>query len=562
MTRLLALLLFLPTLAWGQVPISALPSATTLTGSELVPIVQGGVTKKATVSLISPLQSVRAFGAKCDGSTNDTAAIQAAFNASSWVIIPGAQCRFTLLTVTHPLRVSGATAADGTTGGSELRSTDTGTSNKITIGNGVTQLNGVTFEHLAMSAPSSIGGAMVFFNYTGDSGLSDVQMFSLNSTAHGVLAYQNNGIRFDHVRINLPTTSCWRFYSGAGSSGRTDDMEIDNSICLGDSLTAQTHMPNAIDLDGNVNTLVGSHINVVSAGRGIWQHNSVGATDKGAFIVLHDFETDFPYYQGILIDSGEGDYFSNVYVQGAATQAGVQINYNATQTTGDISFTGGKIANSRISPNVVINGTGVRIVGVNISGGGINATGTVPGVQLGAHAQDVVITGNIIGSIAGLVGATQTYGVQIDAGATNYLVNDNDLEGNATGTFIDNSGAPNISAGMTTNNLGAVTPTSNGSSIPLTGFTLNLGTSGSSPLPYANYAIFPGGTLATGTFLFPVHPYNTEALSIYSSQTVTALTLTPGSGDVISPTLTTIAAGHTLTFIYNLANHTWVQFGG
>ena len=515
-----------------------------------------------------PVNVKRDYGAVCNGTANDTVALQNAFNAAgaSEVQIPNSTCLYTTLTINHPVRIVGQTAADGSTGSSVLQSTDATTANKITIGNGSVQLNGVMFENLDLTAPNSTGGAVLFFDDASDTGTSRVQMYNLGSTAYGVLSYQVNAIHFDHMRINNPQTACWKYYSGSGTTGRTDDMEMDDDICLGQATGgggSGSPLPTCVEMDGNVNTLVGHHFNCVDPGKGLWIHDDVGATSAGNFATLYDFEVDFPNASGVEIDSGTGYYFSDIYCQGAATAPCFEINYNATasDTVGDISITGGKIVNSRVSTNLLINGVGVRVTGVNFAGGGIFATGTVPGVEIGAHAANVTFTGNTSGTVSGLEGETATYGVQIDSGAEFYVVADNDLSGNVTGSFLDNSGAPNVSAGSTVNNLGGVVPNSNGSSVPLTGFSLNLGTTGASPLAYANYAIFPAGTLATGTFLFPAGAYNTEQVSIFSSQTVTALTLTPGAGDAISPSATTIAAGHTLRYIYNLANKVWVQFG-
>ena len=85
---------------------------------------------------------------------------------------------------------------------------------------------------------------------------------------------------------------------------------------------------------------------------------------------------------------------------------------------------------------------------------------------------------------------------------------------------------------------------------PLTGTTINAD-------GVAKVMLTPAGTIAALTITMPVTPANGQTFAVYSTQTVTALTLTPGPGTTI-PSVTTVGSGSPVKLIYNSGSKAWV----
>ena len=91
---------------------------------------------------------------------------------------------------------------------------------------------------------------------------------------------------------------------------------------------------------------------------------------------------------------------------------------------------------------------------------------------------------------------------------------------------------------------------------PLTGAIIAL------PAGTAKLMLKPAGTIATLTVTLPASTalFDGEELFIYSSQTVTALTVTAGSGTTLTPTITTVGVAAPVKLIYSQDATTWLLF--
>lgn len=90
---------------------------------------------------------------------------------------------------------------------------------------------------------------------------------------------------------------------------------------------------------------------------------------------------------------------------------------------------------------------------------------------------------------------------------------------------------------------------------PLTGFTLTM-TDVQSVV-----SLNPAGTIAAGTIVLPPTLTDGKTVSIFTSQTITALTLsTSNSATFVPAAVTTLAANASVEYVYDKANNQWHRF--
>src|SRR6266576_3094623 len=86
---------------------------------------------------------------------------------------------------------------------------------------------------------------------------------------------------------------------------------------------------------------------------------------------------------------------------------------------------------------------------------------------------------------------------------------------------------------------------------PITGFSMTLGNYDSEVI------LDPAGTLATGTITMCPNVLNNMRVTIRTSQTITALTFSPNSGQSVVGAPSTLAAGKSVTALFKGSNSTW-----
>ena len=88
---------------------------------------------------------------------------------------------------------------------------------------------------------------------------------------------------------------------------------------------------------------------------------------------------------------------------------------------------------------------------------------------------------------------------------------------------------------------------------PITGFSQTI----------ANTTIFyiiePAGTLASGTVIMPASPVDGQVVTLTTTQTITALTHNPNTGQTLKAALTTLIANSNAAWIYKTSTTTWYR---
>lgn len=478
---------------------------------------------------------------------DDTETLQAALDVGGAYRLEAAIYNFTNLTIVEPVRLIGAVASLNTPA-TILNCTAADDTDKITVGDGVTELYGVSLEHLVLANSLATGGDLLSYDFVAQCGLHDIVMANLAATEVAARIHRFNQFRASDVRIIYPNRA--GFLLSGTDSERSDVFDILNCAVSGDSASTRNHMPAGIERDGFVNTISGTGFRAVGCDRGIWCHNAIGATARAQFIKIHDCEIDFPDREAVRLEYGDSADFTAGYFHGSLTAQNIWVGPGVLNTADNVSFVGGECTGA-FKEGMYLDGRYIRVVGMEISTNSQQSSGTHPGVLIGADAIGVLITGNHIGERSGAAAGSQSYGVKITSGAQDYVVQNNDLRGNVTGAVQELANGNN-SVGVTGPNIGQAYPASLSTNIPVSGFSITFDN-------YARLTLLPAGTLATGTITMPAKPYNGQPVSVFSTQEITALTLSPNSGQFVNGAPTTLLAGGGFEFTYNASNATWYR---
>lgn len=505
-------------------------------------------------SLINGLAGMRnavSYGADITGVADSTAAFNAMGALGGAFYLPNGTYKInSALTFLTPIQFYGDSNPYSGTPAVVLNFTAADSADRITFGNTSLDRYGFWLENLRIEAPNATGGSLVVFERGAQSGMRNVKITNINLAARGVTVHWCNTIILDDLRIINPTTS--GVYAYGNDSNRTDIIDITRLVVGGDSTGARTHMPNAIEINGNIQTVTGSSIYAVGCNRGFYRHNTIAATVRGEFDTFHALQVDYPDKEGVRYDYGDGGWFDDLYVHGSLAESGIYLAYASAVNT-NFTFKGGS-STGNYKHGMFIDARYVNVLGMRISANSQSGSATYDGVNLGANSYMVNINNNTIGQTVGMASELQRYGVNITSGALYYNVTNNNLTNNVTGPLNDAGSGLSNSGGMTSPNIGQFTRTS---------FTVyDPSASGTSytMLKDRELLVFQATTVSTFTITLPLNPSHHQEALIYSFTQITSLTVNANTSDTIStamPAVTMMPAGGTLEYVYDRPSRSW-----
>lgn len=241
----------------ATIKISELPASTgPIPANSVAPIVQSGETVKATVGQIRQFVSVKDYGAKGDGVTDDSAAIQAAVTAADGVYFPTGTYR-----VVTPITLKTNNVLSGEGASSVISYEGTATSQGalyINSGGASTYVDNVTVQDLRVVGQVATLGFSEFIHNISFSGVRNClieRCFIEGFRGDGIYIGSGDVGGQERHNVNVTIRDC--YIDGINKDNRNgitvidcNGMNIDNNYI---TRTTRSTMPGAIDIEPDAN---------------------------------------------------------------------------------------------------------------------------------------------------------------------------------------------------------------------------------------------------------------------------------------------------------------------
>jgi hypothetical protein len=380
--------------------------------------------------------NVRAFGAKGDRETDDTAAIQSAIDAAEKrgggvVAFPPGHYK-----TTATLRITqGEVGLVGAGGASVVHPVGNFDTFVFQSRTPRTEMYRNRLSDLVIEERQKTGGRLA----VGDTVAQFISERLVGVDGWSGMAFNNfGGLSLSHLRLSGyrggDGAHYLRLTGGIDGAGRSDAAFLMRCVFGGPTSPGMC----GLEVDGFVHTVNGWACHFVALGaEAMRTRNTVRAQNVPSFITMDNFEADFPQLEAVRLDVGERIFFNNMQIHGSKERCGIYIGAPVRSC----SFTGGFISGCR-QAGIAIAGRDVALTGVNVifnssdEFGG--AHGTHPGILIAKPSRGTVVSGCRSGYAEHP--DWQSHGCAIEAGADEFVVVGNNFRNNAKPGVANDAG--------------------------------------------------------------------------------------------------------------------------
>lgn len=398
---------------------SATPNEYPLFKGASSPLIGGGpddeYARGIAIQARNEFTSVVNYGAVGDGTTDDTAAIQAALNSKAGFILfpPGTY----KITSTLNFAFSGQRLFGGGVSSTVLVFYTGATSGIICNGKNTCSITGIKLK----GSGNTAGELLLVENCSAFIG-KDLRV---ETGYRGITVLSTNNVTFENFVIADHTGDYAIRFAGT-STTRADVLKLHG----GEISHASNLTITSILWESYAHSMTLSDVRVINGGRGLYIHDSSGTgTDLAlpSFLQATILEFDFPHGEAIRADDLRDAWITNLYNNGSVGTNGIHFNTNAWS----IRMNNARVA-SASQHGIYIAGRFIVLSNSYCYANGQTASNTYDGINIAATANDIIVN-NCTSGYDSSFGSQQRYGLNVDPTAVRVHYFGNDFNGNLTG---------------------------------------------------------------------------------------------------------------------------------
>jgi hypothetical protein len=200
-------------------------------------------------------------------------------------------------------------------------------------------------------------------------------------------------------------------------------------------------------MDSYANSLTGVGVVLINGCTGFKMVDSANTgSSYPSWAFFYDLETDHCFYSGASLEAGLGFHTDGSYIGSSLTGNGVNLT---SAWKGEVTIQGTRIFGNAQHGILLDAGVTSKFGDNIVCENSIASSGSYNGITVGSNISNFTITNNSVGLTPPSTSNTQSYGIYVNSGSSDYYIIQGNLgqgtTGNINGTLSDNGSGSNKS---------------------------------------------------------------------------------------------------------------------